>query len=114
MIDPMRDLPASSPRASLHLDGGCGCQTSTGAVELSERGLRFTGPWHFGIGTQLKVAVNDMHPRLGQCHMQLEGIVVWCQPTTDGQHETTVLFLDFPDEIRTSLREFSHMHTALR
>jgi hypothetical protein len=82
-------------------------------VEISERGLRFTCPWHFTIGTQLSVAVSDMHPRLGLCRLCLEGIVVWCEPRGAQGHETTLLFLEFPDEIRPSLREFSHPRLAV-
>jgi len=83
-------------------------------LDISELGLRFTCPRSFSIGTQLRVAVQDMDPRLGLCRLCLEGIVVWSEPTPDGRHETTVLFLEFPDEIRTSLREFSHPRPALR
>lgn len=115
MSDHATEIPPSGSRASILLDGDSGVQQSAaGEVSLSERGLRFTSPWRFAIGTQLKVAVNDMHPRLGLCRMQLDGIVVWCEPRGEQGHETTLLFLEFPDEIRPSLREFSHSHLAAR
>jgi PilZ domain len=109
MSDPAFAISPHPPRASIQLDGANGPQQSSAeAVEISERGLRFTCPWSFTIGTQLSVAVTDMHPRLGLCQMHLEGIVVWCEPRGAQRHETTLLFLEFPDEIRPSLREFSH------
>jgi PilZ domain len=115
MSDLAFEIPPPTPRASFHLDDAAGLQQcSTGAVEISERGLRFTCPWSFTIGTQLSVAVTDMHPRLGLCRMSLEGIVVWCEPRGEQGHETTLLFLEFPDEIRPSLREFSHLRMAMR
>jgi hypothetical protein len=113
MSDPAFETLPPAHRASIQLDGATGAQQcSVGAMELSERGLRFTCPWRFSIGTQLSVAVTDMHPRLGLCQMHLEGIVVWCEPSGDRGHETTLLFLEFPDEIRPSLREFSHSRLA--
>ncbi len=115
MHDPAFEISSQAARASIHLDDATGEeQSSIGAVEISERGLRFTCPWSFTIGTQLNVAVTDMHPRLGLCRMRLEGIVVWCEPRGTEGHETTVLFLEFPDEIRPSLREFSHSRFAKR
>lgn len=108
-------LHPQAPRASILLDRATGEQQSSAAeVEISERGLRFTCPWSFSIGTQLCIAVSHMHPRLGLCRMCLEGIVVWCEPRGEQGHETTLLFLEFPDEIRPSLREFSHSRAAMR
>jgi hypothetical protein len=115
MSDSAFAISPRPPRASIHFDGASGSQQASASdVEISERGLRFTCPWHFSIGTQLGVAVTDMHPRLGLCRMHLEGIVVWCEPRGAQGHETTLLFLEFPDEIRPSLREFSHPRMAMR
>jgi hypothetical protein len=99
---------------SLYLDYGadaqrCGC----GDIEVSERGMRFTSRWQFSIGTQLSVLLVHMHPRLGLCRMTIEGIVVWCEPKADKGHESTLLFLELPDELKPSLREFSHQLTAV-
>ena len=103
------EIRSPAPLASIYLDdAGDEQQDAAGAVEISERGLRFTARWPFSIGTQLVVAVSQMDPRLGLCRLQLEGIVVWCEPCSAQRHETTLLFLEFPDEIRPSLREFSH------
>jgi hypothetical protein len=115
MRDPSTEIPIPAPRVSIYFDdAGEAQQCGEGEVEISERGLRFTSRWLFTIGTQLGVAVTHMHPRLGLCRLQLEGIVVWCEPRGERSHETTLLFLEFPDEIRPSLREFSHSHPASR
>jgi hypothetical protein len=108
MSDHALETMTPAPLASIYFDDAQSeqrCQPDE--WDISERGLRFVSRWPFSIGTQLIVAVTHMHPRLGLCRMQLEGIVVWCEPRGQ-RHETTLLFLEFPDEIRPSLREFSH------
>lgn len=98
---------------SLYLDYGADAQEcQLGDIDLSERGMRFTSRWQFSIGTQLSVLLVQMHPRLGRCRMTLEGIVVWCEPKAGKGHESTLLFLELPDELKPSLREFSHTLTA--
>ena len=98
---------------SLYLDYGADAQRcGVGEIDLSERGMRFTSRWQFSIGTQLSVLLTHRHPRLGMCRMPLEGIVVWCEPKGDKGHESTLLFLELPDELKPSLREFSHQLTA--
>jgi hypothetical protein len=100
-------------RPSLYLDYGADAQRcGEGEVEVSERGMRFTSRWQFSIGTQLSVVLMQMHPRLGMCRMTIEGIVVWCEPKAGKSHESTLLFLELPDELKPSLREFSHQLTA--
>jgi hypothetical protein len=44
--------------------------------------------------------------------MTIEGIVVWCEPKPGKDYESTLLFLELPDELKPSLREFSHQLTA--
>jgi len=93
---------------SISLDYGVD-ETSGGAeFTLSERGMRFESRWQFSIGTQLSVACVWQHPRGGAQRMTLEGVVVWCEPGTESGYETTLLFLELPDELRPALREFSH------
>jgi hypothetical protein len=93
----------------LYLDYGADAQRCEfGDIAVSERGMRFTSRWQFSIGTQLSVLLTHMHPRLGLCRMTIEGIVVWCEPKADKGHESTLLFLELPDELKPSLREFSH------
>ena len=76
--------------------------------------MRFTSEWQFTIGTQFDVLFRHMHPRLGLCHLRLEGIVVWCEPCAGPRYEATLLFLELPDELRPTLREFSHPRCAER
>jgi hypothetical protein len=44
--------------------------------------------------------------------MTIEGIVVWCEPKDGKRHESTLLFLELPDELKPSLREFSYQLAA--
>lgn len=100
----MLTAPASP---SLYLDYGADAQPcASGDVHLSERGMRFTSRWQFSIGTQLSVLLVHMDPRRGLCRMAIEGTVVWCEPNAKG-YESTLLFLELPDELKPSLREFS-------
>ena len=94
---------------SLYLDFGLDADCGPAAVDISERGMRFESRWQFSIGTQLSVVLHHMHPRLGLARVTLEGIVVWCETTPDQRFESTLLFLELPDELRPSLREFSHL-----
>ena len=95
-------------RPALYLDYGADAQyCASGDLEISERGMCFHSQWHFDIGTQLSVGLTHMHPRLGLSRMSLEGIVVWCERRPGKGYESTLLFLELPDELRPSLREFS-------
>lgn len=87
-------------------DAECG---GGGPVEISERGMRFQSRWQFSIGTQLSIALHHLHPRLGLSRVSLEGIVVWCESKGEKRFESTLLFLELPDELRPCLREFSHL-----
>ena len=101
---PPRSLP------SMYLDYGADAEScGHGALEVSERGMRFESRWQFCTGTQIAVSLQHMHPRLGLCRMTLEGVVVWCEPRAGKRYESTLLFLELPDELRQSLREFSHL-----
>jgi hypothetical protein len=69
----------------------------------------FRSRWRFEIGVQLSVALVAEHPEAGRSRIAAEGIVVWCEPVP-GQpktYESTILFLELPDELKRSLREFS-------
>jgi len=100
-------------RPALYLDYGADSQSCGNEdLEISERGMRFHSRWHFEIGTQLSVGLTHMHPRLGLCRVAVEGIVVWCEPQAGKGYESTLLFLELPDELRPSLREFSHTLAA--
>ena len=98
----------SSSLLSLYLDYGADSQAcDEGEFKVSERGMRFRARWHFEIGTQLAVSCVLPKPRQMAKRLTLEGIVVWCEPCRDGGYESTVLFLELPDELKHSLREFS-------
>ena len=95
---------------SLCLDYGVDEQPCGAPFHISERGLRFVSRWQFSLGTTLAVACVWPHSRLGAQRVTLEGIVVWCEPAPDAtgkSFDTTVLFLELPDELKQSLREFS-------
>ena len=95
---------------SLYLDYGADADGGhEAAVEISERGMKFSSHWQFSIGTQLSVALQHMDPRLGLARMTIEGVVVWCEPAAGKRYESTLLFLELPDELRNGLREFSHL-----
>ena len=101
------------PSAALYLDYGADSQScGRNDVEISERGMRFESRWHFDIGNEISVVLTHMDPRLGLSRMVVEGIVVWCEPRAGKGYESTLLFLELPDELRPSLREFSHTLAA--
>ena len=111
-----RDILLPGSRARLVLDYGVDEQSCERGIAIDERGMRFVAGWKFSLGTQLAVKCRYDHPRLGWSDVTVEGIVVWCEHVgrCDEQpaYETTVLFLDLPDELRRSLREFSfHLET---
>ncbi len=79
--------------------------------------MRFISHWRFSLGTQLGVRCRYHHPRLGWMAVDMEGIVVWSERTPEvvgvlPTYETTLLFLDLPDDLRQGVREFSH-HLAV-
>lgn len=95
---------------TLFLDYGADAEIcEAGALEVSERGMRFQSRWQFSIGTQLSVVLQHLDPRLGPRRMMIEGIVVWCEARAGKRYESTLLFLELPDTLRPSLREFSHL-----
>jgi hypothetical protein len=109
MLD-IADSTYSAPTAcSVSLDNEAEVQICVHRkMEISERGMRFACCREFPLGTQLAVSMMHMHPRFGLCRMTLEGVVAWCEPCDGDRYESTVLFLELPDELRPCLREFSH------
>lgn len=98
---------------SLYLDYGADAQACrAGDFDISERGMRFCSRWQFSIGTQLSVVLVHMDPRRGLCRMAIDGLVVWCEPKGGNRYESTLLFLELPDELKPSLREFSYQLAA--
>ena len=97
---------------SLCLDYGADEQRCDNSVSVSERGMRFIPRWQFSLGTQLSVACVWPHARLGTSRVTLEGIVVWCELTGTDCFESTLLFLELPEDLKQTLREFSFQLSA--
>lgn len=74
--------------------------------------MRFESRWQFPIGAQISVSLQRLDPQLGQNRVTIEGIVVWCEPREGKRYESTLLFLELPDELKPVLREFSHQLAA--
>ena len=112
MIDCQPDSSSASQGAALYLDYGADAQTcEDGSLEISERGMCFRARWSFDIGAELSVALVYDHPRLGTRRVLVEGTVVRCENVATGGakcYDTTILFLDLPEELRQGLREFSY------
>jgi hypothetical protein len=105
--DPRRCVPL------LYLDYGVDAQScENGGIEISDRGMRLRSRWRFDIGTQIAVACVFPHPRLGAQRVTVEGIVVWCERTSAQCFESTLLFLELPEDLKQSLREFSFQLSA--
>jgi hypothetical protein len=109
--DSMRDSELLLPSpARLLLDFGLDEQTCEAGLFMDERGMRFIGRWQFSLGTQLSVVCESHHPILGRVKVRVEGMVVWSERvarSTAPAFDTTVLFLDLPDELKQSVRDFS-------
>ena len=52
------------------------------------------------------------NPRLGRKRVTVEGIVVWCERVAANTFESTLLFLELPDELKEGLREISFQLSA--
>ena len=107
-----RDTFPFGGRARLCLDYGIDEQLCDSGLSISERGMRFVARWHFEIGTQLSVSCLYEHPKQGWSRVRLEGIVVWSERIgephiTKPAFDTTLLFLELPEELKQILREFS-------
>ncbi|MCE9609867.1 MAG: hypothetical protein K8R23_06620 [Chthoniobacter sp.] len=98
----------SNPRLSFHLDYGADAQFGgRDDLEICEQGMLFRSRWQFPIGTELSIAITHRDPRRGLRRMTLEGVVVGREPQHGHGCVSTLLFLELPDELRPSLREFS-------
>ncbi|HET6407106.1 MAG TPA: PilZ domain-containing protein [Chthoniobacteraceae bacterium] len=109
-----RDILPVGGRARLCLEYGVDEQLCESGLSISERGMRFVAKWRFEIGTQLAVSCLYEHPQVGWSTVRLEGIVVWSEPLDQQDiskraFDTTVLFLELPEELKQSLREFSYL-----
>jgi hypothetical protein len=112
-----RTLLPVGGRARLCLEYGIDEQLCESGLSISERGMRFVAGWQFAIGTRLAVSCLYEHPRIGWSRVRLEGTVVWSERidepgSSKPAFDTTVLFLELPDELKQSLREFSFLLEA--
>ena len=98
-----------SPRiSSVVLDYGADAEVCTeDTVEISERGMRLRSHWCFEIGTQLSVALVPPQARESSKRIVIDAIVVWCEPKGERCYESTLLFLELPEDQKRYLREFS-------
>ncbi len=73
--------------------------------------MLFRSRWRFEIGTQLAISFVSERGRFGKKRLTAEGIVVWCEscPGDPATFESTLLFLELPDELKQSLRELSFL-----
>jgi PilZ domain len=116
MMD-LESIPLPACRvSSLYLDYGVDSQLceDRNAIEISDRGMRVRSRWRFEIGAELAVSFVSDQGRLGKRRFTAEGIVVWCEecPGESASYESTLLFLELPDELKQSLRELSFLLAA--
>jgi len=108
MLDRESD-PYQPPRiSSVVLDYGTDAEyCADDSVEISERGMRLRSHWQFDIGTQLSISLVRSHPRFGTDRVAIDAIVVWCELKQERCYESTLLFLELPEDLKQQLREFS-------
>ena len=92
----------------LLLDHGAD-ETTCQQFHLGERGVTFESPWRFTPMAEMIVCLAWKHPRLGRQRTPVNGIVLSSRRLGRAKYETTVLFLDLPDDDRTSVREFAEL-----
>lgn len=96
----------SSIRPSLFLDYGADAVGGEDAAcEICERGMRFKSHWQFTVGAMLHIAFSfdDGAP----CRIEAEGLVIECIATGAKENQTTLAFVDPPEELRASLGKVS-------
>jgi hypothetical protein len=104
------DLLPNPRISSVVLDYGADAEACTDdAVEISERGMRLKSHWCFDIGTQLSVALVAPRTSVDSRKIVIEAIVVWCEPKGERCYESTLLFLELPEDQKQFLREFSFL-----
>ena len=93
-------------RPALFLDYGADAvDADTAACEVCERGMRFRSQWQFDLGAVLRVAFafDDGAPK----RIEAEGLVVECEPDGVKIYQTTLAFVETPQELRKSLGRVS-------
>lgn len=93
-------------RPSLFLDYGADAVAGEDAAcEVCERGMRFRSHWQFAPGAVLHIAFafDDGERR----RVEVEGIVVECTAISPREHQSTLAFVEMPEELRACLGKVS-------
>ena len=95
-----------SIRPSIYLDYGADAiDGKDAACEICERGMRFKSQWQFAPGGMLHIAFafEDGAP----CRIEAEGLIIESAPTGEREYQTTLAFVEPPQELRESLGKVS-------
>ena len=93
-------------RPALYLDYGADAvDAEDAACEICERGMRFNSPWHFTIGSILRIAIafDDGTPH----RIEADACVAECLAGEGKEYRTTLAFVETPQELRASLGKVS-------
>ncbi|MDD5350279.1 MAG: hypothetical protein PHQ12_08725 [Chthoniobacteraceae bacterium] len=100
-------MPESQPiRPSIYLDYGADAVAAEDAAcEICERGMRFKSPWRFSLGSVLRIsfAFEDGAPR----RIEADACVAECLAGEGREYQTTLAFVEAPQELRASLGKVS-------
>ena len=114
----LREAPAFElPQiTSLSLDYGVDDQEcAEDAVEFTESAMHMRTRWCFELGTLIAVSFVCHDPAHQKRRLTIDGMVVGCEPHGDSPktYQSTLLFLDLPDDLKESLRELSRKRAGL-
>jgi len=106
MIDPSSDsLPQQRNAPSIYLDYGADEHDCTNqGFEICERGMRFNARWQFSVGTQLAVSFSFQDASGKISKVTTEGIIVDCDLIACKCYQTTLLFIELPEELRAVVK----------
>ena len=106
LSNPAPILPSMSEsqpiRPSLYLDYGADAvDAEDAACEICERGMRFSSPWRFALGSILRIAIafDDGAPH----RIEADACVAECLAGEGKEYRTTLAFVETPQELRASL-----------
>ena len=111
--EPALDLPRIT---SLSLDYGVDDQEcAEHTVEVTDSAMHMRTRWCFELGTQIAVSFVCQDPAHQKRRLTVNGVVVGCElcggsPKT---YQSTLLFLDLPDDLQQCLRELSRKRAGL-
>ncbi len=96
------------PSPRLFLEHGAD-ESTTGRLHVQERGATFESPWHFRPMDELNVCLAWRHERLGPQRTPVQGVVIESRKIGRARYETTVIFLELPDEQKEGVRAFARL-----